>query len=50
MIVTGLIGIVVRRHAAGGERLLRSIMPEPGHTNLAGLALLFFALRAFSSG
>jgi amino acid transporter len=26
------------------------IVPDPGHTNLTGLALLFFALRAFASG
>jgi amino acid transporter len=26
------------------------IIPDPGHTNLTGFALLFFALRAFASG
>ena len=39
----------VRRHAAGGECRLVD-RARAGHTGLAGLALLFFALRAFSSG
>jgi amino acid transporter len=49
LIVTGLLrvafGSTPQAESAGW-----TIEPEPGHANLAGLALLFFALRAFSSG
>ncbi len=49
MIVTGLL-----RAAFGdppqAESAEWTIEPEPGYTALAGLALLFFVLRAFSSG
>jgi amino acid transporter len=49
MIVTGLI-----RQFFGTPILAESaqygITPDPAHTNLTGLALLFFALRAFASG
>ena len=50
MIVTGLIrqffGDADRRR----ERAATAITPDAAHTNLTGLALLFFALRAFASG
>ncbi len=49
-----LIGTGLLRIAFGdtpqAESASWAIEPEPGHANLAGLALLFFALRAFSSG
>jgi amino acid transporter len=49
LIVTGLLraafGDTPQAESAGW-----SITAEPGHEKLAGLALLFFALRAFSSG
>jgi amino acid transporter len=49
MIGTGLIrqffGTPIVAESAG-----YGITPDPGHTNLTGLALLFFALRAFASG
>src|SRR5829696_839118 len=49
LIVTGLLrlafGDVPQAESAGW-----AIEAEPGHENLAGIALLFFALRAFSSG
>ena len=49
LIVTGLLRIVFG-DTPQAESASWSIEPEPGHSNLAGLALLFFALRAFSSG
>src|SRR5829696_6266325 len=49
LIVTGLLrmalGDTPQAESAGW-----AIEAEPGHQNLAGIALLFFALRAFSSG
>ncbi len=49
MILTGLL-----RWAVGAGPVAESadwsIEPEPGYGSLAGLALVFFALRAFSSG
>jgi amino acid transporter len=49
MIVTGLV-----RQFFGTPIVAESahygITPDPAHTNLTGLALLFFALRAFASG
>jgi amino acid transporter len=49
MIVTGLV-----RQFFGTPIVAESahygIAPDPAHTNLTGLALLFFALRAFASG
>src|SRR3954469_7648047 len=49
MIVTGLI-----RQFFGtpivAETAHYGITPDPAHTNLTGLALVFFALRAFASG
>jgi len=49
-----LIGTGALRAALGSPPVAESaswtVRPEPGYTNLAGLALLFFALRAFSSG
>ena len=49
LIVTGLLRLAFG-DAPQAESAGWSIEPEPGHTQLAGLALLFFALRAFSSG
>ena len=49
LIATGLLRILFG-DTPQAESASWSIEPEPGHTNLAGLALLFFALRAFSSG
>src|SRR3954454_1820148 len=49
MIVTGLVrqffGTPVVAESAG-----YGIVPDPGHTNLTGLALVWLALRAFASG
>ena len=49
MIVTGLV-----RQFFGtpivAESAQYAITPDAAHTNLTGLALLFFALRAFASG
>ena len=49
MIGTGLIreffGTPIEAATAGYE-----ITPEPGHVNVTGLALVFFAMRAFASG
>ena len=49
LIVTGLLRVVFG-DTPQAESATWSIIPEPDHTNLAGLALVFFALRAFSSG
>jgi amino acid transporter len=49
LIVTGLLRLAFG-DTPQAESAAWTIEPEPGHTNLAGLALLFFALRAFSSG
>jgi amino acid transporter len=49
LIVTGLVRLLFGS-TPQAESASWTIHPEPGHTNLAGLALLFFALRAFSSG
>jgi len=50
MIVTGLIRWWFSDEGLVSETAGYSITPEPEHTNMAGLALLFFALRAFASG
>ena len=49
LIVTGLLRVAFG-DTPQAESAAWSITPEPDHTNLAGLALVFFALRAFSSG
>ncbi|HEV7653399.1 MAG TPA: APC family permease [Mycobacteriales bacterium] len=49
LIVTGLIRLVFGS-TPQAESAAWTVNPEPGHEHLAGLALLFFALRAFSSG
>ncbi len=50
MIVTGLIRVFFTEDGLVSETAGYTITPEPDHTNMAGLALLFFALRAFASG
>ncbi|RBY75336.1 DNA-binding protein [Blastococcus sp. TF02-09] len=50
MIVTGLIRWFFTDEGLVSETAGYTITPEPEHTNMAGLALLFFALRAFASG
>ncbi|MGY2079352.1 APC family permease [Modestobacter sp. SYSU DS0657] len=50
MIVTGLIRDFMTDSPVVAESAGWSITPEPGYENLAGLALVFFALRAFASG
>ncbi|HEX6756553.1 MAG TPA: APC family permease [Mycobacteriales bacterium] len=49
LIGTGLVRTVFG-HPPVAESASWIIEPEPGYTGLAGLALVFFALRAFSSG
>lgn len=49
LIVTGFIRILFGDTPVA-ESAAWSVAPEPGHGNLTGLALLFLALRAFSSG
>jgi amino acid transporter len=49
MIVTGLLRTLVGARPVA-ESAGWTIHPEPGYTSLAGLALIFLALRAFSSG
>jgi amino acid transporter len=50
MIVTGLIRDFLTDNPVVAESADYSIRAEPGYADLGGLALLFFALRAFSSG
>jgi amino acid transporter len=50
MIVTGLIRDLFTEDPVRAESAAWSITPEPGYENVAGLALVFFALRAFASG
>jgi amino acid transporter len=50
MIVTGLIRDFLTDNPVIAESASYSIEPEPGYTQLTGLALIFFALRAFASG
>ncbi|MDT0277971.1 APC family permease [Blastococcus goldschmidtiae] len=50
LIVTGLIRWFVTDGGLVAETSQYSVTPEPGYENLAGLALLLFALRAFASG
>jgi amino acid transporter len=49
MIGTGLLRVVFGTPPVA-ESAGYDILPEVGHANLTGLALLFFALRAFASG
>ncbi|MEV0272677.1 APC family permease [Hamadaea sp. NPDC050747] len=49
MIVTGFVRMAFG-DAPVAESAAFGVVPEPGHTGLSGLALLFLALRAFSSG
>ena len=49
LIVTGFVRIAFG-DAPVAESTSWSIVPEPGHVGLTGLALMFLALRAFSSG
>src|SRR5215213_9433218 len=50
MIVTGLIRDFFTDNPVVAESADYSINAEPGYANLGGLALLFFAMRAFASG
>ncbi|MFD2094149.1 APC family permease [Blastococcus deserti] len=50
MIVTGLVRDFLTDSPVIAESASWSITPEPGYDNLGGLALVFFALRAFASG
>ncbi|MGY2001856.1 APC family permease [Blastococcus sp. SYSU DS1024] len=50
MIVTGLIRDFFTDNPVVAESAQYSITPEPGYEQVAGLALVFFALRAFASG
>jgi amino acid transporter len=50
MIVTGLIRWFFTDEGLVSETAGYSISPESDYTNMAGLALLLFALRAFASG
>ncbi len=49
LIATGLLRVLLG-DAPQAESAAWAIEAEPGHEDLAGFALLFFALRAFSSG
>ncbi|WP_233492233.1 APC family permease [Blastococcus sp. TF02A-30] len=50
MIVTGLVRWFVTDGGLVAETSQYTVTPEPEYTQLGGLALLFFALRAFASG
>jgi amino acid transporter len=50
MIVTGLVRDFLTDSPVRAESADWSVTPEPGYGQLAGLALVFFALRAFASG
>jgi amino acid transporter len=50
MIVTGFVRDFFTGDPVVAESAGYTITPEPGYGQLAGLALLFFALRAFASG
>jgi amino acid transporter len=50
MLVTGFIRDFVTGNPVVAESAGYTIQPEPRYGQLAGLALLFFALRAFASG
>ncbi|MGY1715854.1 APC family permease [Geodermatophilus nigrescens] len=50
MIVTGLIRDFFTDSPVVAESASWSVLPEGGYDNLGGVALVFFALRAFASG
>ncbi|MGY1690938.1 APC family permease [Geodermatophilus sp. SYSU D01105] len=50
MVGTGLVRDLFTASPVVAETAAYTVTPEPGYENLAGLALLFFALRAFASG
>ncbi|MGX5656967.1 APC family permease [Geodermatophilus nigrescens] len=50
MIVTGLIRDFFTDSPVVAESASWSVLPEAGYDNLGGVALVFFALRAFASG
>src|SRR3954447_24842751 len=50
MIVTGFLRDFVLDNPVIAESASYGIEPEPGYAQVTGLALLFFALRAFASG
>ncbi|SNR30038.1 APC family permease [Blastococcus mobilis] len=50
MIVTGLVRYFLTDAGLSAETSRYTVTPEPGYEQLAGLALLFLALRAFASG
>jgi amino acid transporter len=50
MVVTGLIRYFFSDAGLAAESSAWSVDAEPGYDDLAGLALLFFVLRAFASG
>ncbi|SDP55867.1 amino acid/polyamine/organocation transporter, APC superfamily [Klenkia soli] len=50
MVVTGLIKYFFTDASLVAESASYTITPEPEYSNLAGLALIFFVLRAFASG
>jgi amino acid transporter len=50
MIVTGLIRYFFSDAGLVSETAEYTVTPEPAYEQMAGLALLFFALRAFASG
>ncbi|WP_222266195.1 APC family permease [Modestobacter marinus] len=50
MVVTGLVRDFLTDNPVVAESAGYSIEAEPGYTQLTGLALIFFALRAFASG
>jgi amino acid transporter len=50
MVVTGLVRDLFTDSPVVAETAGYTITPEPGYGQLAGLTLLFFALRAFASG
>jgi len=50
MIVTGLVRWFLTDDGLVAETARYSVVPEPEYTQLGGLALIFFALRAFASG
>ncbi len=50
MVATGLVRDLFTDSPVVAETAGYTLTPEPGYGQLAGLALLFFALRAFASG
>jgi amino acid transporter len=50
MIVTGLLRWFFTDEGVVAETARYTVTPEPAYENMAGLALLLFALRAFASG